>query len=145
MDFGGGGMTLLHAHPGRGAPGIAGKPQAFPAPGGLKSSSQPSTTPAFICGRRLYVDMTVRTVTRSSETYRARAAAKRKAANFSSVVRRPTGSEVNLVDFAGAWKGAPGRRAAAFRSYLKRADELSRTELESILSLCEREKRGKSR
>ncbi len=89
--------------------------------------------------------MSVRTVTLTVEAYKALAAAKEEGESFSSVVRRLTGSQVRLSDFAGAWKGAPKSQVAAFRRYIERANALSVSDLKALVSRPGGRKRGKPR
>ncbi len=89
--------------------------------------------------------MPVRTVTLTAEAYKALAASKEEGESFSSVVRRLTGTQVRLSEFAGAWKDAPRSQVGAFRRYVTRADVLSARDLKALVSRVSGRKRGESR
>lgn len=76
--------------------------------------------------------MTVKTVTLTQDAYTALASLKTEGESFSEVVRRLTGSQVQLSAYAGAWKGAPAAKLRDVRAFLRDSDRLSRRKLRRL-------------
>lgn len=84
--------------------------------------------------------MPVKTITLTTEAYNALAALKSEGESFSEVVRRLTGSQTLLSEFAGAWKAAPRSEVEDVRAFLRESDRLSRVKLRRLAGV--RTKRG---
>jgi len=89
--------------------------------------------------------MSVRTVTLTVDAYAALAAAKQDGESFSAVVRRLTGSNLRLSDFAGAWKGVPPSKLRAVHRYLDLMDRQSERDLAALSVRRRRRARGQPR
>ncbi len=86
-----------------------------------------------------------RTVKLTADAYKALVAAKEEGESFSSVVRRLTGTQVRLTEFAGAWKDASKARAASLGRYLIQAERVSAKDLQSLSSVGWKTRHRKSR
>jgi predicted CopG family antitoxin len=73
--------------------------------------------------------MPVETVTLSEDAYAALAALKRKGESFSDVVLRLARGSRSLLEFAGDWKDYPEEKMAAYLSFVKAGDRLSKAKL----------------
>jgi predicted CopG family antitoxin len=72
--------------------------------------------------------VSVKTVTVGQDAYDALASVKRPGESFSEVVRRITGSQMMLSEFAGAWSDAPEQEITSLREFLRESDRASRVE-----------------